>query len=142
MQDFKTKFWFAEDCLNARNPMKKSFLNFVFWMTYEYLFFTYWILQVQELPSETERQGLRYGPVLRINCSQVVNFIKPVTIYLPVSLRGEPTGIPNTSLRVRVLFRNCDEDKEWTEITRDLRDPAQFDGKLVQFQVYHFSGYE
>ena len=106
-------------------------------------FFTYSILQVQELPSEIERQGSCYGPVLRINCSQVVNFLKPVTIYLPVSLRGEPTGIPDTSkCHVRVLFRNCnDKDKKWSEITSNLLYPAQFDGKLVSFLVDRFSRY-
>lgn len=108
--------------LNKRNRMKKSFLRFLFFNVFWVPFFTYSILQVQEIPSEIGRQGSCYGPVLRINCSQVVNFLKPVTIYLPVSLRGEPTGIPDTSkCHVRVMFRNCND-----RIKNGRKSPAIF----------------
>ena len=105
---------------------------------------SYTFLKVHEVPrGDFEGQDLWFGPVLRINCSHVVNFAKLVTVQLPVSLRGEQKEIGNTSkCRVRVLFlRSRGEHKEWTEITGDLLDPASFDGKFVRFQVDHFSGY-
>ena len=101
-------------------------------------------LKVHEVPrGEFEGQDLWFGPVLLINCSHVVNFAKPVTVQLPVSLRGEEEEIWNTSkCRVRVFFlRSSGERKEWTEITGHLLDPASFDGTFVRFQVDRFSGY-
>ena len=84
------------------------------------------------------------GPILRVSCSEVVEFLKPVTIQLPVSLRDEQLDIPVASkCRVRVLFlRSADEQKEWVEITEDVRNSTIFDGKTVRFQVQRFSGYE
>lgn len=105
---------------------------------------SYTFLKVHEVPrGEFEGQDLWFGPVLRINCSQVVNFAKPLTVQLPVSLRGEQKEIGNASkCRVRVLFlRSSGEHKEWTEITDDLLHPASFDGTFVRFQVDRFSGY-
>ena len=83
------------------------------------------------------------GPVLRIICSGVVEFLKPVTIQLPFHVRGEPKGVPDpSSCRVRVLFLKSDgKHKEWIDITRDLEHPASFDGTFVWFQVKRFSGY-
>ena len=82
------------------------------------------------------------GPILRISCPQVVQFLKPVTIQLPASLRDEEQEIPDPSTcRVRVFFLRSDgEHKEWIEITGDLAKPAIFDGKFVMFQVERFSG--
>ena len=84
------------------------------------------------------------GPILRISCSEVVEFSKPVTIQLPVSLGDEHLDIPDVSkCRVRVLFlRSADEQKEWVEITEDVKSSTRFDGKTVRFQVQRFSGYE
>lgn len=92
---------------------------------------------------EFEEHDLFLGPVLRINCPRVDNFLKPVTIQLPVSLRCEKRRIPTIpQCRVRVLFLNSnDEHKEWTEITRDLQDPAHFDGTFIRFEVDRFSRY-
>ena len=55
------------------------------------------------------------GPILQISCSEVAEFLKPVTIQLPVSLPDEQFDIPAYALkcRVRVLFlRSVDEQKE------------------------------
>ena len=83
------------------------------------------------------------GPVLQLICSQVVHFLKPVTVQLPVSLRDERKGFPDPSTcRVRILYlRSDDEPKEWIEITGDLVNSASFDGMFVRFQVEHFSRY-
>lgn len=105
---------------------------------------SYTFLKVHEvLRGEFEGQDLWFGPVLRINCSHVVDFTKRVTVQLPVSLRGEQKEIGNTAkYRVRVLFqRSSGEHKEWIEISGDLIDPASFDGTFVRFQVDRFSGY-
>ena len=98
---------------------------------------------MQEVPSEEfEGQDVFLGPVLRITCPQLVEFLKPVTIQLPVSLRSDQKGTPDPSTsRVRVLSLNSDsENKQWMEITDDLKSPVNFDGTFVTFQVEHFSG--
>ena len=82
------------------------------------------------------------GPVLRINCFEAVQFTKPVTIQLPISLREQQvlTQVP-TTCRVRVLFLKSDDGpKRWIEITDDLVKPASFDGKFVNIYVERFSG--
>ncbi|CAH3187071.1 unnamed protein product [Porites lobata] len=100
-------------------------------------------LKVQEVPNkEFEEEGVFLGPILRIKCFEVVQFFRPVFIQLPVSLRDRQDFNPDpTKCHVRVLFLNCEEEKqEWTELT-DLVKPAQFDGSFVRIQVQRFSGY-
>ena len=100
---------------------------------------------MQEVPPEEFRgKELAIGPILRISCSEVVEFLKPVTIQLPVSLGDKQLDIPDVSkCRVRVLFlRSEEEHKEWVEITDGLNNSTSFDGKTVRFQVLRFSGYE
>ncbi|CAH3015355.1 unnamed protein product, partial [Porites evermanni] len=100
-------------------------------------------LKVQEVPNEEfGEEGVFLGPIVRIKCSEVVQFFRPVTIQLPVSLRDQQDFKPDpTKCHVRVLFLNCEEEKrEWTELT-DLVKPAQFDGSFVRIQVQRFSGY-
>ena len=84
------------------------------------------------------------GPILRISCREVVEFLKPVTIQLPVSLGDEQLDIPDVSkCNVRVLFLRSEKDrKEWVEITEDVKNSTTFDGTTVRFQVQRFSGYE
>ena len=99
---------------------------------------------MQEVPNkEFEGQDVFIGPVLRIICPRVVQFLKPVTIQLPISLRDNLEEIPDPlSCPVRVLFLDSDgEHKEWVEITDDLINPASFDGTFVRFQVERFSKY-
>ena len=96
---------------------------------------------MQEVPSEEfEGQDLFLSPILRIICNQFDEFLKPVTIQLPVSLRSDQKETPDPSTcRGRVLFFNSDgEDKKSMEITDDLRSPVNFDGKFVSFQVGRF----
>ena len=100
------------------------------------------MVQVQEVPNkEFEEEGVFLGPILRIKCFEVVQFLRPVTIQLPVSLGDQEDFNPDpTKCRVRVLFLNCEEEKkEWIELT-DLVEPTQFDAQLVRIQVQRFSG--
>jgi len=98
---------------------------------------------VQEVPrDEFKGKKVLVGPILRISCGEVVEFLKPVTIQLRVSLRTEPLDIPDVSkCRVKVLFlRSEDEQKGWVEITEEVKNSTRFDGKTVRFQVQRFSG--
>ena len=99
---------------------------------------------MQEVPGEEfEGKGVLVGPILRIVCTEIVEFLKPVTIQLPICLGDEQQGIPDLSTcRIRVLFlKSHDEQKEWVEITDNLTNPPSTDGNIVQFQVQRFSGY-
>ena len=100
------------------------------------------MVQVQEVPNEEfEEEGVFLGPILRIKCFEVLQFFRPVTIQLPVSLRDRQGFKPYLAkCSVRVFFLNCEEDeKEWVELT-DLVKPAEFDGDFVRIQVQRFSG--
>ena len=101
-------------------------------------------LKVQEVSNEEfEAEGKFLGPVLRIKCSEAVQFLKPVTIQLPISLREqEDLNLDPTTCLVRVLLLKSDNDqKEWIEITDDLVKPPSLDRKFVRFNVERFSGY-
>ena len=101
-------------------------------------------LKVQEVSNEEfEVEGKFLGPILRIKCFQAVQFLQPVTIQLPISLREQQdlNLNPKTCL-VRVLFLKSDNDKkEWIEITDDLVKPPSLDRKFVRFHVQRFSAY-
>ena len=100
------------------------------------------MVQVQEVPNkEFGEEGVFLGPILRIKCFGLVQFFRPVTIQLPVSLRDQQDFNPDpTKCHVRVLFLNCEEEKkEWVEL-KDLVKPAQFDGNFVRIEVQRFSG--
>ena len=99
---------------------------------------------MQEVPGEEfKANDILIGPILRIVCDETVEFLKPVTITLPVSLGDTHHDFPDpTACRVRILFLSSDgEQKEWKEITNDLKNPATFDGTTVKFEVERFSGY-
>ena len=100
-------------------------------------------LKVQEVSNEEfEVEGKFLGPVLRIKCLQAVQFLKPVTIQLPISLREQQHLNLNPTCVVRVLFLKSDNDqKEWIEITDDLVERPILDGKFVRFHVERFSAY-
>ena len=100
-------------------------------------------LKVQEVSDEEFKgEGIFLGPVLRIKCFEAVQFLKPVNIQLPISLREQQDLNLNPTCHVRVLFLKSDGDqKEWIEITDDLVKPPSLDGKFVRFYVERFSGY-
>ena len=101
-------------------------------------------LKVHEVPNEEfEEEGRFLGPVLRINCFDAVQFLKPVTIQLPISFREQQDlNLNPTTCDVRVLFLKSDNGrKEWIEITDDLVKPPTLDGKFVRFHVERFSAY-
>ncbi|XP_067047123.1 uncharacterized protein [Acropora muricata] len=101
-------------------------------------------LKVQEVPQD-EFQDLHLfaGPILHISDSSKAEFLKPVTVQLPVCLREKTPTIPNPSMwRARIFYlRSETESKEWIEISSELDNPATYDGKVVRFQVRRFSGY-
>ena len=99
------------------------------------------MVQVQQVPNEEFKgEDVFLGPILRINCFEFIQLLRPVTIQLPVSLRDQQDFKSDpTTCSVRVLFLNCEEEKkEWTELT-DLVKPVQFDGSFVRIQVQRFS---
>ena len=101
-------------------------------------------IQVQEVPQdEFQDLYLFAGPILHISDSSKAEFLKPVTVQLPVCLREKTPTIPNPSMwRVRIFYlRSETESKEWIEISSELDNPATYDGKVVKFQVRRFSGY-
>ena len=101
-------------------------------------------LKVQEVLNEDfEEDGKFLGPVLRIKCVEAVQFLKPVTIQLPISLREqEDMNLNPTTCHVRVLFLKSDNgQKEWIDITDDLVNPPSLDRRFVRFHVKRFSGY-
>ena len=101
-------------------------------------------LKVQEVSDEEFKgEGIFLGPVLRIKCFEAVQFLKPVNIQLPISLREQQDlNLNPTTCHVRVLFLKSDGDqKEWIEITDDLVKPPSLDGKFVRFHVERFSNY-
>ena len=101
-------------------------------------------LKVQEVSNEEfKAEGKFLGPVLRIKCFEAVQFLKPVTIQLPISLREqEYLNLDHTTCLVRVLFLKSDNDqKEWIDITDDLVKPPSLDRKFVRFNVERFSAY-
>ena len=72
------------------------------------------MVQVQEVQNKQfEEEGIFLGPILRIKCFEVnIQFFRPVTIQLPVSLRDRQDFNPDpTKCHVRVLFLNCEEEK-------------------------------
>ena len=87
------------------------------------------------------------GPILRITCPKKHDFMEPVSIHLPLSLREQQRlDIPDLSLvRVRVWFKDSSSaaayKQEWTEITEELETTPSFDGAVIKFSVRHFSGY-
>ena len=101
-------------------------------------------LKVQEVSDEEfKEEAIFLGPVLRIKCFEAVQFLKPVNIQLPISLREQQDlNLNPTTCHVRVLFLKSDGDqKEWIEITDDLVKPPSLDGKFVRFHVERFSNY-
>ena len=81
---------------------------------------------------------------MRIICSEAIEFSKPGTIQLPVSLREHYEDIPAASeCRVGIMFlKSDDEREEWIETASDLMKPIPFDGRIVKCQVERLnSGY-
>ena len=72
------------------------------------------MVQVQEVPNEDfDEEGVFFGPILRMKCSEVVQFFRPVTIQLPVSLRDrQDVKLDPSKCHVRALFLNCEEEKK------------------------------
>lgn len=82
------------------------------------------------------------GPIVRISCDKEVEFQKPITLQVPLSLREKPDFPDSSLVRARVLFQQSEgEHREWTEITESLEETPSFDETAIRFKVRHFSGY-
>ena len=101
-------------------------------------------LQVQEVPQD-EFQDLELfaGPILHISDASKAEFLKPVTVQLPVCLREKEMTTPDPSMcRVRIFYLHSEtESKEWIESSSELDNPATYDGEVVKFQVRRLSGH-
>ncbi|XP_068705804.1 ankyrin-3-like isoform X2 [Montipora foliosa] len=99
-------------------------------------------LKLQEVSQKLFRKKkILPGPILRIS-PRAVDFLKPVTIQLPLSLgeRYRRRDIEMSKVRVRVLSKeSSSEEQEWIEITDKLETPPRFDGDIITFEVRHFS---
>lgn len=88
------------------------------------------------------------SPILRSEIthytgSDALQFRKPVSIQLPLSLREESCKAPGdlSSCRVRIWFLESASDREkWTDITDRLFTPASFNRMAIEFSVMPFSG--
>ncbi|XP_068705818.1 uncharacterized protein [Montipora foliosa] len=99
-------------------------------------------LKLQEVCQKLfKKKKILPGPILRIS-PRAVDFLKPVTIQLPLSLgeRYRRRDIEMSKFRVRVLSKESSfEEQEWIEITDKLETPPRFDGDIITFEVRHFS---
>ena len=105
--------------------------------------FIFHFTQLQEVSQKLfNKKKILPGPILRITSPKAVEFLKPVTIQLPLFLeeRYRRRVIDMSIVRVRVLFKESSpEEQEWIEITDKLETPPRFDGDIITFEVRHFS---
>ncbi|XP_074606327.1 uncharacterized protein LOC141859379 [Acropora palmata] len=100
--------------------------------------------KLQEVSQRQFRQmQILAGAILRITSSKAVDFLKPVTVQLPLSL-SEPQrkDIDMSVARVRILFKESSlEKQEWIEITDKLETLPRFNGNTISFTISHFSDF-
>lgn len=97
---------------------------------------------MQEIPQRAFRgKEVCASPILTVTSPDPLQFRKPVTIQLPLTVRGESSDVPDvSSCSVRILFQeSASEEGKWTELTLDT--PASCDGMVIKFSVKHFSKY-
>ncbi|XP_068705821.1 uncharacterized protein [Montipora foliosa] len=103
------------------------------------------IVKLQEVSQKLfKNKQILPGPIMRITTPRAVEFLKPVTIQIPLSLgeRYRRRDIDLSIVRVRVLFKESNlEEQEWKEITDKLGAPPRFDGNIITFEVTHFSNF-
>ncbi|XP_068705812.1 uncharacterized protein [Montipora foliosa] len=101
------------------------------------------IVKLQEVSQKLfKKKQILPGPIMRITRPKAVEFLKPVTIQIPLSLgeRYRRGDIDLSIFRVRVLFKESSlEEQGWREITDKLGAPPRFDGNIITFEVTHFS---
>ncbi|XP_068705849.1 uncharacterized protein [Montipora capricornis] len=101
------------------------------------------VVELQEVSQKLLKQKqVLPGLILRLKRPRAVDFLKPVTIQLPLSLkeRYKRRDIDMSVVRVRVLFKESSpEEQEWIEITDKLGTPPRYDGNIITFEVKHLS---
>ena len=100
-------------------------------------------LKVQEIPwNDTElKELLVAGPILHISPSEPVQLLAPAKLTVPITLREDISKFPNYSGNdVRIFCRTYEEDeRKWSEVTKQLENIAVLENGTVTFTVNHFS---
>ena len=100
-------------------------------------------LKVQEIPWNDAKlkELLVAGPILHISPSEPVQLLAPAKLTVPITLREDIPTFPNYSANVvRILCRTSEEDeRKWSEVTKQLENIAVLENGTVTFTVNHFS---
>ena len=95
--------------------------------------------QVQGVPVEKFKDLELYpSPVLHVTASKDVEFLRPVTLKIPMSL-DEDCNTLSTQFSCGQLriFRNSEGEAQWEDITEQVKGKLEDD--VVIFHVQHFS---
>ena len=98
-------------------------------------------LKVQEVPCSNAKELLVAGPILHILPSEPVQLLAPAKLAIPVILGEDIPKFPDYSATdVRIFCRTSEDDeREWNEVTEQLKDIAVLENGTVTFTVNHFS---
>ena len=100
-------------------------------------------LKVQEVPCSNAKlkERLVAGPILHISPSKPVQLLAPAWLTIPVILGEDIPKFPDYSATdVRIFCRTSEDDeREWNEVTEQLKDIAVLENGTVTFTVNHFS---
>ena len=98
---------------------------------------------MQEIPCNdtTLKEPLVAGPILHISPSEPVQLLAPAKLTVPITLREDISKFPNYSGNdVRIFCRTSEEDeRKWSEVTKQLENIAVLENGTVTFTVNHFS---
>ena len=99
---------------------------------------------MQGVPVEKFKDSELYlSPVLHVTESKDVEFSRPVTLKIPMSLDEDCDTLPiqfsHSQLRIFRKSENSEDgEAQWEDITDEVKGSLQ--GNVVMFQVQHFSG--
>ena len=99
--------------------------------------------QFQEIPQGAfTGKEVMPGPILRIWSEKSIEFQKPLSIQLPMTVRDSCVISDQLGL-VRILYQgsSCGQ-RQWTDITDRLEIPPSCDGNVITFSNKHFSRYD
>ena len=96
---------------------------------------------MQEVPYSNAKELLVAGPILHILPSEPVQLLVPAKLTIPVVLGEDIPKFPDYSATdVRIFCRTSEDDeREWNEVTEQLKDIAVLENGTVTFTVNHFS---
>ena len=113
---------------------------------FDYIIIIYicgYIFKVQEISRHWLLDSEEFaGPVLHVTCSHSIQLLKPATITLPLTMKGDDNLSSSLSCIDVQVFENRDDGLSgWNEITKQLPGPAVLKNGVVTFQVTHFTRY-